>query len=51
MKTGKKLHWDPKKEQFVGDDAAENNKLLRRPQRDPYDTETVLKKNKIPIKI
>jgi myo-inositol 2-dehydrogenase/D-chiro-inositol 1-dehydrogenase len=49
MKLGRKLNWDPKKEQFVGDDEA--NKLLRRPQRDPYSTEKVLKKHRIPIKI
>ena len=28
---GRKLHWDPEKEQFVGDDEA--NKLLVRPRR------------------
>ncbi|MEO6436407.1 MAG: Gfo/Idh/MocA family oxidoreductase [Tepidisphaeraceae bacterium] len=49
MKLGRKLNWDPAKEQFIGD--AEAQKLLRRPQRDPYNTETILKKRKIPIRI
>jgi predicted dehydrogenase len=49
MKTGRKLNWDPKKEQFVDDPQAQ--KLLRRPQREPYNTETVMKKHRIPIKI
>ena len=34
MKTGRRLHWDPKAERFIGDDAA--NALLSRPQRKPY---------------
>jgi hypothetical protein len=34
MKAKRKLHWDPQKEQFVGDAAA--NALLSRPQRAPY---------------
>lgn len=34
MKTGRHLHWDPEREQFVGDDAA--NAMLSRPQRAPY---------------
>ena len=34
MKTGRHLHWDPKAERFIGDDAA--NALLSRPQRQPY---------------
>jgi hypothetical protein len=34
MKTGRHLHWDPKAERFIGDDAA--NALLSRPQRKPY---------------
>ncbi len=34
MKSKRKLHWDPQKEQFVGDAAA--NALLSRPQRAPY---------------
>jgi predicted dehydrogenase len=34
IRTGRKLTWDPSKEQFVGD--AEANKMLRRPYRDPW---------------
>ena len=34
MKTGRRLHWDPKAERFIGDEAA--NALLSRPQRKPY---------------
>ena len=34
MKTGRHLHWDPEREKFDGDDAA--NAMLSRPQRDPY---------------
>ena len=34
MKAKRKLHWDPQKEEFIGDDAA--NALLARPQRAPY---------------
>jgi hypothetical protein len=34
MKLGRKLTWDPKKEEFVGDDTA--NSMRRRPQRAPY---------------
>ena len=34
IKLGRKLKWDPEKEQFIGDDAA--NKLLDRPRRDPW---------------
>ncbi|HEX8521114.1 MAG TPA: Gfo/Idh/MocA family oxidoreductase [Tepidisphaeraceae bacterium] len=49
MKTGRKLNWDPKKEQFIND--SEANKLLRRPQREPYSTATVLKQHNIPVKI
>jgi predicted dehydrogenase len=33
--TGRKLQWDPDKEQFVGDDAA--NQLLSRPQRKGFE--------------
>ena len=32
--TGRRLHWDPKKELFRGDDAA--NALLQRPRRKPF---------------
>jgi predicted dehydrogenase len=34
MKAKRKLHWDPQKEEFVGDEAA--NAMLSRPQRPPY---------------
>ena len=34
MKTGRKLKWDPQKECFIGDDAA--NRLLSRPMRSPW---------------
>ena len=34
MKTGRHLHWDPEKERFEGDEAA--NAMLSRPQRAPY---------------
>jgi predicted dehydrogenase len=37
MKAKRHLHWDPQKEQFVGDAAA--NALLSRPQRAPYTLE------------
>jgi hypothetical protein len=37
MQLGRKLKWDPRAEQFVGDDEA--NGLLRRPQRAPYATD------------
>ena len=34
MKTKRHLHWDPAKERFINDDAA--NAMLSRPQRPPY---------------
>ncbi len=34
MKTKRRLHWDPVKERFLNDDAA--NAMLSRPQRAPY---------------
>lgn len=34
MKTGRRLRWDPIKERFIGDEAA--NQLLSRPQRKAY---------------
>jgi predicted dehydrogenase len=34
IKLGRKLKWDPVKEQFVGDNAA--NQMLDRPRRDPW---------------
>ena len=36
MKLGRKLQWDPEKEQFLND--AEANSMLSRPQRAPYGT-------------
>jgi myo-inositol 2-dehydrogenase / D-chiro-inositol 1-dehydrogenase len=36
MKLRRKLHWNPKMEQFVNDEEA--NKTLSRPQRQPYGT-------------
>ena len=35
MKTGKKLHWDAKKEDFIG--ASDASALLSRNLRKPYD--------------
>ncbi len=37
IRLGRKLHWDPVKELFVGDDEA--NRWLRREQRKPYQIE------------
>ena len=34
MRAGRKLHWDPIRERFKNDDAA--NEQLSRPQRPPY---------------
>jgi hypothetical protein len=34
MKTKRRLKWDPERERFQGDDAA--NTMLSRPQRAPY---------------
>jgi len=42
MKLGRPLKWDPAKEGFVGDRAA--NALLRREQRAPYGTDAVMAK-------
>jgi predicted dehydrogenase len=39
LRSGKKLNWDPQKEQFVGD--SEANKWLARGQRKPYSYEMV----------
>jgi predicted dehydrogenase len=36
---GRKLHWDPEKEQFVGDDEA--NELVDRPRREGFELPTV----------
>lgn len=37
IRLGRKLRWDPEKEQFIGD--AEANGWLRREQRKPYQIE------------
>jgi len=42
MKLGRKLKWDPQKEKFIGDDAA--NSMLARPERAPYGIQQLLKK-------
>ncbi|HWQ90511.1 MAG TPA: Gfo/Idh/MocA family oxidoreductase [Clostridia bacterium] len=42
MKLGRKLRWDPKKEQFIGD--AEANALLTRTERAGYGVHNLLKK-------
>jgi hypothetical protein len=34
MKTGRKLKWDPQREQFLNDEAANN--MLSRPMRSPW---------------
>jgi hypothetical protein len=39
MKLGRKLTWDPAKEEFVGDDTA--NAMRRREQRAPYGIENM----------
>ncbi|MBT5425191.1 MAG: Gfo/Idh/MocA family oxidoreductase [Bacteroidetes bacterium] len=39
MKMPGKLHWDPRKERFINNDAA--NSMLSRPQRFPYGTDFV----------
>jgi predicted dehydrogenase len=41
MKLGRKLRWNPGKEEFVGD--AEANAMRSRPQRPPYGTDNILK--------
>ena len=37
LRTGLKLKWDPKIEEFVGPDSKEGNKHLAREMRKPYD--------------
>ena len=37
LRTGLKLSWDPKTEEFVGADSTEGNKHLAREMRKPYD--------------
>ena len=39
IRLGRKLKWDPAKEQFIGDDEA--NKHLARPMRKPYDYDMI----------
>lgn len=39
MMLGRKLKWDPQKEQFINDDTA--NKMLDRPRRKPWDLPSV----------
>jgi predicted dehydrogenase len=39
IRLGRKLKWDPAKEQFIGDDEA--NKHLTRPMRKPYDYDMI----------
>jgi hypothetical protein len=36
LRTGLKLAWDPQKETFTGEGAAEANAHLARPMRTPY---------------
>lgn len=43
MKLGRKLRWDPAREEFLGDDQA--NSLRSRPQRAPYGVDHYLKKS------
>ena len=40
MRLGRKLQWDPEKEQFVGDEEA--NKMVAREQRKPWTYEAVV---------
>jgi hypothetical protein len=37
LRTGLKLKWDPKSEEFVGADSKQGNKHLAREMRKPYD--------------
>jgi predicted dehydrogenase len=37
LRTGHKFQWDPVKETFIGDNAAEGNAMVARPMRTPYD--------------
>jgi predicted dehydrogenase len=37
LRLGKKLHWDPEKEVFVGENAREGNAMAVREMRKPYD--------------
>jgi predicted dehydrogenase len=38
LRTGHKFQWDPVKEIFTGDNAAEGNAMIAREMRKPYDT-------------
>lgn len=44
MHTEGSIYWDPAKEVFTGKNADALNKQLSRPQREPYNTDTVMKK-------
>jgi len=44
MHTEETLTWDPAKEVFTGKNADQLNKLTSRAQREPYNTDTVMKK-------
>ena len=48
MKLGRKLTWNPDKEMFVNDDAA-NAMLDRKPRKPEYDIHAVLRKAKITV--
>jgi hypothetical protein len=37
VRLGRKLQWDPAKEQFIGDGAGEGNAMVKREMRAPYD--------------
>jgi hypothetical protein len=37
LRTGHKFQWDPVKETFIGDNAAEGNAMAAREMRKPYD--------------
>jgi len=39
IRLGRKLNWDPAKEQFIGDDEASS--WLARPMRKPYDYDMI----------
>jgi predicted dehydrogenase len=41
LRTGKKFQWDPAKEVFVGENAAEGNAMTAREMRKPYDLSSV----------
>ena len=41
LRTGHKFQWDPVKEVFIGENAAEGNAMAARPMRAPYDVSFV----------